>query len=347
MADKPHKADAARRHLDELIEGGRSAYRIFTVIDALDARQPDTARLRASAIRMVGDLLAAKVAAGGALRKAAAQLLEAAHPDRAALFESWQRCLAAARPDTKAMKDICIQFPAWTAELPESCERGYLEFLPKLFRGHKREGVDVVPDLQAFVRRCGKPEQAARCFEFLAAYLPRTPRGELKGLCALAAFCCKSASADRDRVFMDACPPRTVAKDFDAEDFLVSAGAAMIALHGELKARAFDLFIALANRAYGSAEFAAHDLPRKLDPLPEKVRAHYVDAFARIADTAGIGATGFCAGRLHKLYASAQTGDVDALVGRICEIAAHYGPNAAQEFIERKTPASREGWPGE
>lgn len=348
MTNQPNatsaSAEVSKAHVQELVARGRSEYRVFELIDALDPDETGTRAIREATIEIVEINAASDLKAGVPICQTASTLLSSEGLDAPAMFDAWRRCLVASQHDRKAMKPLCSDFVAVMHALSSKVLLESIDFVVELIEHHKRDALAMIRSslgerihlLEADVRK--------QCLDFLMKYVPVTYPKPLEGLVHIIAHLIENGEQDLVDTLASICTPESVGKDRAVEPFLEKCGVTLRALASDLHLPYLRLSIRVAGQSLGSASSLATSLPKRLTAIDRDAQVQYLCAFERIVQHASIRAVSFCLRSLDKLFSPRPAASTLALVDLICAVGEAYGPSAASDFIAKKTPASKQAW---
>lgn len=344
QADRPSISETAKRHISDLIERGKFEYRIFEVVDTLDANVFDIENIRRSIFEIIEINERERLRQSHEIHSTGQGILKLKHPCTAAVFQTWVKCLYAAEPDRKTMRAVFANFISLVRTLSMELDKRFLKLIPEFVKQHKGTAFQIVPIAFDNLCKLDSTEQGLQYLDFLEKYLSTVSEKGLKGLLSLGLALFRLADTRVLEEFEKKCSPKVLKDDEHAEQFIVKCGAAIHRIPKEIQNKYLALCMTATPQSFGSALFIASDLPKKLEQLEGNVKDHYIDSFTQIVSKVGICAVGFCSGRLHKLFSTCPLGEVQKLVKVVCEIASKYGSVAAFDFIEKEEPPSKRSW---
>lgn len=339
----------AKDHIRDLIKQGKVEYEVFDIVNALDASASDIKTIRERIFEIIEmnekeglrwpKWLRRR--SGREIYTTTEKLLKLKHSDTAMLFRIWGRCLAAAQPDRKTMRVVRVDFASLVPTLSTKLDKRFMELTPELVERHKQAAFQIASVVSDNLSKLDSTEQALKYLDFLGKYLSTASEKGLKGFLSLSLVLFCLADTDVLEQFEKECPPNVLERTEHAEEFVIKCGAAIHEVPEEIRNKYIELCMIAARQSFGSAMFIASDLSKKLEQLDRIAKDQYIDSFTEIITKVGICSVGFCSSRLHKLFLSHSSGEVQRLVELICEIATKYGSCAAFDFIERKTRSSK------
>jgi len=338
----PACAEVAKAHIQELIGKGRTEYRVFELIDALEADETGIRAIREAAIEIVEICATSDLKAGKSICETARSLLSSEGLDHPAMFDAWRRCLAASQHDRKAMKPLCSDFMEVVQAFSAEVLLDSLDFVVELIEHHKRDALAMIRSSLGERIRTLKAEARKQCFDFLMEYLPVTYPKPLEGLVHICALLFESGEQELVDTLGRVCTPESVEKDRAVEPFLEKCGTTLRALEPDLRLPYLRLSIRIAGQSLGSASSVATALPKRLTAIDAEAQLQYLCAFERIVQHSSIRAVAFCLRSLDKLFSPRPAASALTLVDLICAVGEAYGPTAASDFIEKKTQASKQ-----
>ena len=344
LSTAPAYAEVSKAHVQELIARGRTEYRVFEPIDALDPDEAGTRTIREAMIEIVEINAASDLKAGEPICQTAGALLGSEGFNVPAMFDAWRRCLAASQHDRKAMKPLCSDFMAVVHAFSAEVLLESLDFVVELIEHHKRDALAMIESSLGQRVHLLAADVRKQCLDFLMKYVPVTYPKPLEGLVHISALLFENGEQDLVDALGGVCTPESVEKDRAVEPFLDKCGVTLQTLASDLRLPYLRLSIRIAGQSLGSASSVATGLPKRLAAMDQDAQVQYLCAFERIVQHASIRAVGFCLRSLDKLFSPRPAASTQALVDLICAVGEAYGPSAASDFIAKKTQASKQAW---
>ena len=341
-ADGP---SAARSHVEDLVKSGKKPYRLFAFIEAAPGI-PDAERdaLFAPAAAVAQVLMEEELNLGDELCRAAGALLAARPESRLFLFGAWSATVQAAQPNRSAARSACVQFPNWVAGWPADADRAFYDLLAVVVGGHRKDFHGAVEVLRQRVPAAPPQDGLAEALVYLRELVRYVPAATVRAVLEVGLDPAGPAVPALLRRIVAMCPPDALEQDDDASTLAASVAEGAAKAPTELRAAFLDLCEIIAPSSRSSASRVADILPGRIEKIEGEDRKRYVDSFSRLMRDVGIGAVGFSLGPLAALHQRGRAEAAAAFVDAACLVGRRYGPRAAMEFIEHKTPAAAAAW---
>jgi len=335
--------DTARKHVDELIAGGKALYRVFELLDPLSAEDSATPRIRTAVVGIVDGLDALGESPADGVKAAAAALLEQDAHDKAAAFEGWQSVLDAARPYHRTIAVVCSDYPQWIAGLPSETLAPCLKTIGGLCTCYGNDACGLVDTLLRQIKPLA-PARQAHHLDTMETYGGHLDTKPLKDLMVVLPLLYELADEEILNRFRETFPVDDLAEKRDAIKCMRATAALAETLSSEERALAVPLVMAAAARSHGSASQVAARLPETLATVDEGNKPRYLETFTTIVKSAGICTVGFCLRELPGLIAGTPAEELDAWVADVRDTGARYGARAAMAFVDKTTATSQASW---
>jgi hypothetical protein len=338
----------AKSHVDNLSKRKvKFGFQIFELLDAGKVVAEDSERIRKVMIRIVELNVLEQLSQGKQIYRTTENILKLKQCNTGLLFETWIKCLNAAKPDRKVMKLMCSDFVSLISSLSAEYAECLIVTIPELVEHYKEEAFAVVPSVADALSKLASHEQRLKYLDVLRKYFTVVSPNAVKGLSQISVFLFSPTNSDLFEEFKTNCSPKLLKHGSYVDRFIKSCGSAIDSVPEEFQRRYLHLCLIAASQSFGSASFVATNLPKRLKELDITLRGQYVDSCVRIIDNVGICSIGFCFGPLYKRFSSHSPDEIRKLVEQICEIATKYGSHAAWEFTERTTQTSKAFWRGD
>ena len=252
--------DTARKHVDELIAGGKALYRVFELLDPLSAEDSATPRIRTAVVGIVDGLDALGESPADGVKAAAAALLEQDEHDKAAAFEGWQSVLDAARPYHRTIAVVCSDYPQWIAGLPSETLAPCLKTIGGLCTCYGNDACGLVDTLLRQIKPLA-PARQAHHLDTMETYGGHLDTKPLKDLMVVLPLLYELADEEILNRFRETFPVDDLAEKRDAIKCMRATAALAETLSSEERALAVPLVMAAAARSHGSASQVAARLP--------------------------------------------------------------------------------------
>lgn len=245
--------------------------------------------------------------------------------------------VAEAEPDRGRVQLLLTGFPKWLQAVSIDARPQFLGILPNvapLLSELRGSGVDA---LIACFNACAS---AADC-EIVAGCVARYQEtsGDIVAAAAkIASLAVRAGSPSTVERLMAVVTPESMLESKDARALL----PAMAKLE---YAGAVAVCIEAARHNPSSALRLAQTFAAPLAPLPAGTREAYLNSFRRMVEETGTSLLAYGSKELPELFQKAGVDRAGQFVEEGIAIARRYGSVAAQEFFERKTPASKQASP--
>ncbi len=331
--------DVSQAHVRELIERGKTDYRVFHLIDTQDDVAPE---LREAVVAIVELNVREELKQGEAIRNTAQQLLPRDGGTR--LFKLWRTLLEKAAPDRKAMKEVCADFVEVVDAVGLDVLEASIEFVGKVLSVHGRFGLEILRGHLGEALRTLPGESRAVYIEWLNPYVESAYDRPFGGLARIVGVLVANGESDLLAQLKGALPTKAFEEEVPPDKFAVKCGEGLDRVPRALQPTYARLVSLIAVESCGSAAGVGARLPKKLEMLAPERRADYLDCFTRLVQSAGVRTAGFCLKKLHAFMVDGRS--AAAYVDQVCAVGQRYGASAAAAFVEQRTAASRHAWPG-
>lgn len=337
--ESPVPSEVIWLHIDELIQAGMLEYQVFDMLGGLKLPAGDISEIRKIFIELVELNNTEQLKLGEEIGFTARKLLQRDFQPGTLLFQTWWDCIEAVEPDRKLIRELSTGFNDILDQL-KPLRREYIEFLPPLFRNLGSQALEVLPCLSDILTSEVPSEKISEFFGFLTSYLEISSYQLFWTALQIGAVI-YAADEKILPLFGEVCSTDLLKESREAQKFVATLGSALEQIPETYRKYLLRLGLILAQRSLSSAIFVLSKINGSLAKLPEEWRTGYLDAFADIISYGDIKLVNFCLGDLLNLF-TADPPKAQAAAEIISAVAMKYGPQAAFNFVEKKTAVSKD-----
>jgi len=167
QSDSSSISSTAKRHITDLIKRGKVEYKIFEVVDTLDANAFDIQNIRRSLFEIIEINERQQLRQNRQIHSTAQSIFGLKHPSTEVVFQTWVNCLYAAEPDRKTMRAVCAKFASLVPTLSAELDKRFLELIPEFVKQHKVVAFQIVPTVFDNLNKLDSTELCLKYLDFL------------------------------------------------------------------------------------------------------------------------------------------------------------------------------------